>query len=88
MALIKRRPKELLKPVTLRLPESVIERLAAYSEFTNVSQSDIVATAVNYAIDSDKDFAAETLRLCNTNCNTNGKLNGKLHDAEAQAATA
>ena len=59
MALIKRRTKELLKPVTFRLPESLLDRLARYADFANVPQAEIVAAAVAYAVDSDKDFSAE-----------------------------
>jgi predicted DNA-binding protein len=59
MPIIKRRPKETLKPTTFRLPQSLTERLMQYAEFVNVPQSEIVAAAIAYAIDGDKEFAAD-----------------------------
>lgn len=58
MSIIKRRPKENLKPISFRLPESLIERLAAFGDFLNVPQSEIVTAALNHVMDSDKEFAA------------------------------
>jgi predicted DNA-binding protein len=59
MPIIKRRPKELLRPITFRLPESLTERLMRYADFVNVPQAEIVAEAIAYAMDSDKEFAAD-----------------------------
>jgi predicted DNA-binding protein len=66
MSIIKRRPKENLKPVSFRLPESLIERLSAFADFTNVPQSEIVMAALNHVIDSDKDFAEESSKAGKT----------------------
>jgi hypothetical protein len=62
MSIIKRRPKENLKPVSFRLPESVIERLIAFADFTNVPQAEIVIAALNHVIDSDREFAEESTK--------------------------
>jgi hypothetical protein len=59
MPIIKRRPKETLKPITFRLPQSLTERLTHYAEFMNVPQAEIVAAAIAYVIDGDKEFAAD-----------------------------
>ena len=59
MPLIKRRPKEIIKPFTVRLPESLSKRLEQYAEFTNVPVGEIVAEAVKYALESDKEFSTE-----------------------------
>ena len=58
MPIIKRRPKENLKPISFRLPEPLLERLSAFADFLNVPQSDIVIAALNHVMDSDKEFAA------------------------------
>jgi hypothetical protein len=58
MPIIKRRPKETLKAVMFRIPEELAARLTEYSEFVNVPQAEIAATALSHVIDSDKDFAA------------------------------
>ena len=59
MPLIKRRPKDTLKPITFRLPELLVEKLNNYADFVNVPQSEIVAEAIKYAIESDKEFSTE-----------------------------
>lgn len=58
MPIIKRRPKENLRPTIFRLPERLLERLSAFSDFLKVPQSDIVIVALNHMMDSDKEFAA------------------------------
>jgi predicted DNA-binding protein len=58
MPIIKRRPKENLKPISFRLPEPLLERLSAFADFLNVPQAEIVITALNHVMDSDKEFAA------------------------------
>jgi predicted DNA-binding protein len=58
MPIIKRRPKETLKPVLFRIPEELAARLTEYSEFVNVPQAEIAATALSHVIESDKDFVA------------------------------
>ena len=58
MPIIKRRPKENLRPISFRLPEPLLERLSAFADFLNVPQSDIVIAALNHVMDSDKEFAA------------------------------
>jgi predicted DNA-binding protein len=57
MPIIKRRPKENLKPISFRLPEPLLERLSAFADFLNVPQADIVIAALNHVMDSDKEFA-------------------------------
>ena len=58
MSIIKRRPKETLKPISFRLPESLIRKFSAFADFTNVPQSEIIVAALNHVIDADKEFAA------------------------------
>lgn len=58
MPIIKRRPKENLRPISFRLPEQLLERLSAFADFLNVPQADIVIAALNHVMDSDKEFAA------------------------------
>jgi hypothetical protein len=58
LSIIKRRPKENLKPISFRLPESVAERLSSFADFINVPQSEIVTAALNHVRDSDREFAA------------------------------
>jgi predicted DNA-binding protein len=58
MPIIKRRPKENLRPISFRLPEPLLERLSAFANFLNVPQADIVIAALNHVMDSDKEFAA------------------------------
>ena len=58
MPIIKRRPKENLRPISFRLPEPLLERLSAFADFLNVPQADIVIAALNHVMDSDKEFAA------------------------------
>ena len=41
MPIIKRRPKENLRPISFRLPEPLLERLSAFADFLNVPQSDM-----------------------------------------------
>ena len=57
MPIIKRRPKENLRPISFRLPEPLLERLSAFADFLNVPQADIVIAALNHVMDSDKEFA-------------------------------
>jgi predicted DNA-binding protein len=69
--IIKRRPKENLKPISFRLPESLIERLAAFGDFLNVPQSEIVTAALNHVMDSDKESGhLRRLRPARTNRNS------------------
>ena len=55
MPIIKRRPKENLRPISFR---PLLERMSAFADFLNVPQADIVIAALNHVMDSDKEFAA------------------------------
>jgi hypothetical protein len=57
MPVIKRRQVEATDRYTFSLPKELKARLVAYSKYTNVSESEITAAALLYAIDSDKEFA-------------------------------
>ena len=78
MPLIKRRPKDTMKPITFRLPESLVEKLNAYADFVNVPQSEIVAEAIKYAIESDKDFSTE----CTQSAISNAAETQQRHTAD------
>ena len=57
MSLIKQQKKPVLKPFTVQLEEELAERLAAYCKFIHSNKDYVVAEALKYVIDRDKDFA-------------------------------
>ena len=77
MPIIKRRPKENLRPISFRLPEPLLERLSAFADFLNVPQADIVIAALNHVMDSDKEFAAASRP-------ESGKAHKDSHAAESK----
>ena len=78
MPIIKRSPKENLRPISFRLPEPLLERLSAFADFLNVPQADIVIAALNHVMDSDKEFAA-AIKPENS-----GKARKESHAAESK----
>jgi hypothetical protein len=63
MPIIKRRPKENLRPISFRLPEPLLERLSAFADFLNVPQSDIVIAALNHVQLSSPRAAAKRAKI-------------------------
>ncbi len=57
MPLIKKQKTEVLKRFTVRLEAGLLDQLSAYAEYLESSKDHVIAEAVKYIIDRDKDFA-------------------------------
>jgi hypothetical protein len=58
MPLIEKEKKPVLKPVTIKLEESLADRLGAYCRFLDSSRDHVIAGVLSYVMGKDKDFAA------------------------------
>ena len=58
MPLIQKQKREVKRPMTIKLEESVAERLNSYARFLDSSRDHVVGSIVQYVMDRDKDFAA------------------------------
>ena len=58
MPLIQKQKREVKRPVTIKLEESLAERLNSYARFLESSRDHVVGSIVQYVMDRDKDFAA------------------------------
>jgi predicted transcriptional regulator len=58
MALITKVIKEETRPVSVKLENSLADRLTAYAEYLNRSRDEIVSLALDHAMRGDKDFVA------------------------------
>jgi hypothetical protein len=56
--LIAKEKKEVLKPVTVKLEEGLAARFIAYAEYLESSKDHVVAEALKYVMDRDREFAA------------------------------
>ena len=56
MPLIKKQKKEVLKPVTIRIEEALLNRLTQYAAYLDSSREYVISEAIRYVVDRDKDF--------------------------------
>ena len=57
MSLIKKEKKEVLKRLTVRIDSELLNRLTAYASHMDSSRDYVIAEAVRYIIDRDREFA-------------------------------
>ena len=57
MALIKKEKKEILKRLTVRIESELLNKLTAYAGHMDSSRDYVIAEAIRYIIDRDKEFA-------------------------------
>jgi hypothetical protein len=58
MPLIPKQKREVRRPITIKLEESLAERLNSYARFLDSSRDFVIGSIVKYVMDRDKDFAA------------------------------
>ena len=58
MPLIPKQKREVKRPITIKLEQSLAERLNSYARFLESSRDHVVGNIVRYVMDRDKDFAA------------------------------
>lgn len=58
MPLIQKQKREAKRPVTIKLEESLADRLVSYARFLDSSRDHVVSGILQYVMDRDKDFAA------------------------------
>jgi hypothetical protein len=58
MPLIQKQKREVRRPITIKLEESLAERLNSYVRFLDSSRDFVIGSIVKYVMDRDKDFAA------------------------------
>jgi len=58
MPLIAKQKREVKRPITIKLEQSLAERLNCYARFLESSRDHVVGSIVRYVMDRDKDFAA------------------------------
>ena len=58
MPLIPKQKREIKRPITIKLEQSLAERLNSYARFLESSRDHVVGNIVRYVMDRDKDFAA------------------------------
>jgi hypothetical protein len=58
MPLIQKQQREVRRPITIKLEESLAERLNSYARFLDSSRDFVIGSIVKYVMDRDKDFAA------------------------------
>jgi hypothetical protein len=56
MSLIRKEKKEVLKRLSVRIEEGLLNRLTQYASHLDSSKDYVIAEAVRYIIDRDKDF--------------------------------
>ena len=57
MPLIKKQKKEVLKPVTIRIEEGLLNRLTEYAAYLDSSREYVIGEAIRYVVDRDKEFS-------------------------------
>ena len=57
MSLIKKQKNLVLKRLSIRIEEGLFDRLTGYAEYLESSKDHVIAEAIRYIIDRDKDFA-------------------------------
>ena len=57
MALIKKQKNLVLKRLSVRIEEGLYHRLTGYADYLASSKDHVIAEAIRYIIDRDKDFA-------------------------------
>lgn len=56
MPLIPRQKREVKRPITIKLEQSLADRLTLYAEFIESSRDHAVSRMLQYVMDRDKDF--------------------------------
>lgn len=56
MSLIKKQKNLVLKRLSIRIEEGLFDRLTGYAEYLESSKDHVIAEAIRYIIDRDKDF--------------------------------
>lgn len=57
MSLIKKQKQEVLKRLSVRLESDLLDELTAYATYLESTRDYVIAEAVRYIIDRDKEFA-------------------------------
>lgn len=58
MPLIPKQKREVKRPITIKLEETLADRLNWYAAFLESSRDHVVSGILQYVMDRDKDFAA------------------------------
>ena len=56
MSLIKKQKNLVLKRLSIRIEEGLFDRLTGYAEYLESSKDHVIAEAIRYIIDRDKNF--------------------------------
>ena len=67
MPLIQKQKREVKRAITIKLEESLADRLNSYARFLESSRDHVVGSIVQYVMDRDKDFAAHLVAMRNGN---------------------
>lgn len=65
MPLIQKQRREVKRPITIKLEQSLAERLNCYARFLESSRDHVIGCIVQYVMDRDKDFAVHLAALQN-----------------------
>ena len=60
MPLIKKQKKEVLKPLTIRIEEGLLNRVTEYASYLDSSREYMIGEAIRYILDRDKEFSERT----------------------------
>ena len=63
MPLIKKEKKEVLKRLTVRIDSELLNRLTTYASHMESSRDYVIAEAVRYIIDRDREFAQNSPQI-------------------------
>ena len=58
MPLIQKQKREVKRPITIKLEETLAERLTCYARFLESSRDHVVSNILQYVMTRDRDFAA------------------------------
>lgn len=67
MALIKKQKTEVLKRLSIRIESSLLDQLTIYAEYLESSKDYVIAEAIKYIIERDKEFAQSVPTITPTN---------------------
>ncbi len=67
MALIKKQKTEVLKRLSIRIKSNLLDQLTTYAEYLESSKDYVIAEAIKYIIERDKEFAQSVPTIPPTN---------------------